>query len=60
MYINRLLLYILAINTLLDIENYLEHLYIPYRFLLEFILFKEFFGATLFFLGIVENYLVTI
>ena len=54
------LLYILTINTLLDIWKYLERLYIFYEFLLEFILFKEFFRATLSSLEIVENYLATI
>ena len=54
------LLYILAIETLLEAWNYLERLYTPGGFLLEFILFKEFFGATLSSLGMVENYLATI
>ena len=54
------LLYISAIDTLLDVWKYLERLYTPYRFSLEFILFKEFFRATLSSLGTVENYLATI
>ena len=54
------LLYILAINTLLDAQKYLEHLYTPYSFSLKFILFKEFFRAILSFLETVENYLATI
>ena len=54
------LLHISAIDTPLNAWKYLEHLYTPYRFLLEFILFKEFFGATLSSLGMVENYLATI
>ena len=59
-YIDGPLLYILAINTLLDAQKYLEYLYTPYNFSLEFILFKEFFRATLSSLGTVENYLATI
>ena len=54
------LLYILAIDTLLDVQKYLERLYTPYGFSSEFILFKEFFRATLSSLGTVENYLTTI
>ena len=38
----------------------MDRLYAPYGFSLEFILFKEFFGATLSSLGIVDNYLATI
>ena len=54
------LLHISAIDTLLDAWKYLERLYTPRRFSSEFILFKEFFGATLSSLGTVENYLATI
>ena len=54
------LLHISVINNLLDAWKHLERLYTPRRFSLEFILFKEFFGATLSSLGTVENYLVTI
>ena len=54
------LLYISAIETPLEAWNYLERLYTPGGFLSEFILFKEFFGATLSSLGTVENYLATI
>ena len=54
------LLYILTIDTLLDAWKYLERLYAPCSFSLEFILFKEFFRATLSSLGTVENYLATI
>ena len=54
------LLYILAIDTLLDAWKHLECLYTPRSFSSEFILFKEFFGATLSALGTVENYLATI
>ena len=57
---DRPLLYILTIDTLLNTWKYLEYLYIFYRFLLEFILFKEFFRVTLSSLGIVKNYLATI
>ena len=59
-YIDGPLLYILAIENLANVQDYLNRLYIPYGFSLEFILFKEFFGATLSVLGIVENFLVTI
>ena len=55
-----LLLHISAIDTLLDVWKHLERLYAPRGFSLEFILFKEFFGATLSALGIVESYLATI
>ena len=54
------LLYILAIDTPLDTQKYLEYLYTPYGFSSKFILFKEFFGATLSALGMVENYLAII
>ena len=54
------LLYILAIDTPLDAWKHLERLYTPRGFSSEFILFKEFFGATLSSLGTVENYLATI
>ena len=43
-----------------DAWNYLDRLYAPRGFSSEFILFKEFFGATLSSLGIVDNYLATI
>ena len=59
-YTDGLLLYISAINTLLDAWKYLERLYAPHGFSLEFILFKEFFRATLSSLGTIENYLATI
>ena len=54
------LLYILVIDSPLNIQKHLERLYTPHRFLSEFILFKEFFRATLSSLGMVENYLATI
>ena len=54
------LLYISAIDTLLDAQKYLERLYTPCGFSSEFILFKEFFRAILSSLGTVENYLATI
>ena len=54
------LLYISAIDNLLDAWKHLERLYAPRGFSSEFILFKEFFGATLSSLGTVENYLATI
>ena len=54
------LLHISAIDTPLDAWKHLERLYAPRGFSSEFILFKEFFGATLSSLGTVENYLATI
>ena len=55
-----LLIYISTINNPLDAWKYLERLYAPKGFSLEFILFKEFFGATLNSIGNVEDYLGTI
>ena len=54
------LLYISAIKNLADAWDYLSRLYAPCGFSSEFILFKEFFGATLSALGTVENFLATI
>ena len=54
------LLHISAIDTPIDAWKHLERLYAPRGFSSEFILFKEFFGATLSSLGTVENYLATI
>ena len=59
-YVDGPLLYILVIDSPLDVWKYLERLYILYGFSSEFILFKEFFRATLSSLGMVENYLATI
>ena len=54
------LLHILTIENPTNAWAQLSRLYTPYRFSLEFILFKEFFRATLSSLGTVENFLVTI
>ena len=40
-------MYISTFNNPLDVWKYLERLYAPKGFSLEFILFKEFFGAIL-------------
>ena len=53
-------MYISAIENPADAWDYLSRLYAPYGFSSEFILFKEFFGATLSALGTVENFLATI
>ena len=54
------LLHISAINNPTDAWEYLSRLYTPRGFSSEFILFKEFFGATLSSLGMVKNFLATI
>ena len=54
------LLYISTIDILLDAQKYLERLYTPRDFSSEFILFKEFFRATLSSLGTIKNYLAII
>ena len=54
------LIHILNIDNPIDTWKYLERLYAPRGFSSEFILFKEFFGATLDSLGKVEDYLATI
>ena len=58
--VDKPLLYISAIENPADTWDHLNHLYAPRSFSSEFILFKEFFGATLSALGIVKNFLVTI
>ena len=55
-----LLIYILNIDNPINAWKYLERLYTPRGSSLKFILFKEFFGATLDNLGKVEDYLITI
>ena len=54
------LMHILNFDNPTDAWNYLDRLYAPRGFSSEFILFKEFFGATLSSLGSVDNYLATI
>ena len=54
------LLYISNIDNLIDAQKYLECLFTPRGFSSEFILFKEFFGATLDSIGKVEDYLAII
>ena len=54
------LLHISAIENPADAWDHLSRLYAPRGFSSEFILFKEFFGATLSTLGTVENFLATI
>ena len=54
------MLYISTLETPTKVWNQLERLYAPHGFSLEFILFKEFFGATQSSLGTIENYLATI
>ena len=53
-------MYISTFDNLLDAWKYLERLYAPKGFSSEFILFKEFFGATLNSVGTIEDYLATI
>ena len=53
-------IYISNINNPINAQKYLERLYTPYSFFSKFILFKEFFGATLDSLGKVKDYLTTI
>ena len=59
-YTDRLLLYISMLTNPTKAQNHLSRLYTPHGFSSEFILFKEFFGATLSTLGTVENFLATI
>lgn len=54
------LLHISTLTTAREAWSHLARLYAPTGFSSEFILFKEFFGATLSSLGTVENYLATI
>ena len=54
------LMHISTINNPLDAQKYLERLYAPKGFSSEFILFKEFFGATLTSISNIEDYLGTI
>ena len=54
------LLYISALTNPTDAWDHLSCMYAPRGFSSEFILFKEFFGATLSSLGMVENFLATI
>ena len=54
------LLHISSIDNPTDAWEHLSRLYAPRGFSSEFILFKEFFGATLSSLGTVENFLATI
>ena len=54
------LMHISTIDNPLDAWKYLERLYAPKGFSSEFILFKEFFGATLNSIGNIEDYLGTI
>ena len=54
------LLHISALDKPSDTQDHLSRLYTPRGFSSEFILFKEFFGATLSSLGTVENFLATI